>query len=93
MPVLSLAMQRKTGLFLTDNDEVGPAERATVFHYLENDGLQKLVFDTLRSKGFDLIRVVPEADENGYLRVAFFVSPPSERTHGNEVLTGGMISA
>ena len=72
MPVLSLAMQRKTGLFLTDNDEVGPAERATVFHYLENDGLQKLVFDTLRSKGFDLIRVVPEADENGYLRVAFF---------------------
>jgi hypothetical protein len=29
----------------------------------------------------------------GYLRVAFFVSPPSERTHGNEVLTGGMISA
>jgi hypothetical protein len=28
----------------------------------------------------------------GYLRVAFF-SPPSERTHGNEVLTGGMISA
>ena len=72
MPVLSLAMQRKTGLYLTDNDKVGPAERATVFHYLEDDGLQKLVFDTLRSKGFDLIRVVPEADEKGYLRVAFF---------------------
>lgn len=72
MPVLLLAMQRKTGLYLTDNDEVGPAQNATIWHYNEEDGLQKLVFDTMRAKGFDLLKVVPKAEEDGYLRVAFF---------------------
>lgn len=72
MQVLLLAVQLTTGLYLTDGDKTGPVSAATVWHYNEEDGLQKLVLDTLRHKGFGILKVVPEADEDGYLRVAFF---------------------
>lgn len=72
MQVLFLAVQLATGMYLTDGDNTGPVKDATVWHLNEEDGLQKLVIDTLRHKGFGILKVVPESDEDGYLRVAFF---------------------
>ena len=71
MPELVLAMALKTGRYLTDNDGAGPIQEAAVWH-VTNDGLQKLVLDTLRARGFGILKVIPVPDENGYLRVAFF---------------------
>lgn len=71
MPELVLAMALKTGRYLTDNDGAGPIQEAAVWH-VTDDGLQKLVLDTLRARGFGILKVIPVPDENGYLRVAFF---------------------
>ena len=71
MPELVLAMALKTGQYLTDNDGAGPIQEAAVWH-VTDDGLQKLVLDTLRAHGFGILKVIPVPDENGYLRVAFF---------------------
>ena len=71
MPELVLAMALKTGRYLTDNDGAGPIQEAAVWH-VTDDGLQKLVLDTLRAHGFGILKVIPVPDENGYLRVAFF---------------------
>ena len=71
MPELVLAMALKTGQYLTDNDGAGPIQEAAVWH-VTDDGLQKLVLDSLRAHGFGILKVIPVPDENGYLRVAFF---------------------
>ena len=71
MPELVLAMALKTGQYLTDNDGAGPIQEAAVWH-VTDDGLQKLVLDTLRAHGFGILKIIPVPDENGYLRVAFF---------------------
>ena len=71
MPELVLAMALKTGQYLTDNDGAGPIQEAAVWH-VTDDGLQKLGLDTLRARGFGILKVIPVPDESGYLRVAFF---------------------
>jgi hypothetical protein len=71
MPELVLALNLKTGQYLTNNDGAGPIQEAAVWH-LGEDGLQKLVLDTLRARGYGILKVEPKPDENGYLRVAFF---------------------
>lgn len=71
MSELVLAMDLKTGLYLTENDQTGSKREAAVWH-VTDDGLQKLVLDTLRARGFGILKVIPVPDENGYLRVAFF---------------------
>ena len=68
---LVAALKISTGLYLTDNDGAGPIQEAAVWH-VTDDGLQKLVLDTLRARGFGILKVIPVPDENGYLRVAFF---------------------
>ena len=68
---LVAALKISTGLYLTDNDGAGPIQEAAVWH-VTDDGLQKLVLDTLRARGFSILKVIPVPDENGYLRVAFF---------------------